>query len=336
VVVSGNYAYVAAMDSGVHVVDATVAASPVRLRTINTSRSRGIAVNGNYVYVATRDSGLVVLNITNPANPTWLTNVRGIDVENVAATGNVVGASLYSSIRFYDVTNPASPVAQGSTPSLRIGNEGLAVVGNYAYVPDGDSLKIFNITNLLTPTLISKIKTNGYGYAAAVAGNYCYVAAEGAGVRAINISNPALPVEDGYYDGVPQARGVAANGGTMYAAERLDGLSVYKNDLVTSVAGNENTPTKFDLLQNYPNPFNPTTNIAIELSERAFVTLEVFDLLGQRVAVLVNEQMPAGSFNVPFNASALPSGTYFYRMSVVTPSGQTNGFSSVRKMLLLR
>ncbi len=329
IVVSGNYAYVAAMDSGVHVVDVTNAGSPVRVRTINTSRSRGIAINGNHVYVATRDSGLVVLNITNPASPAWLTNVRGIDVENVAAAGNVVGTSFYSSIRFYDVTNPASPVAKGSTPSFRVGNEGFCIAGNYAYVPDGDSLKIFNITNLLTPTLASKIKTGGYGYAAAIAGNYCYVAAEAAGVRAVNISNPAAPVEDGYYDGVPQSRGIAANGGFVFATEKIDGLSVYRNDLVTSVGAVENSPTRFALQQNYPNPFNPTTNIAIELRERAFVTLDVHNLLGQRVAVLVNKQMPAGSFNIQFDASTLPSGTYLYRM-------RANGFSSTKKMLVLK
>ncbi len=329
VVVSGNYAYVAAMDSGVHVIDVTNTGSPVRLRTINSSRSRGIAINGNYVYVATRDSGLVVLNITNPGNPTWLTNVRGIDVENVAAAGNVVGTSFYSSIRFYDVTNPANPVAKGSTPTLRIGDEGFAIAGNYAYVPDGDSLKIFNIANLLTPTLVSKIRTGGYGYMAAVAGNYCYVASEATGVRAINISNPLVPVEDGYYDGVPQSRGIAANGSSVYVTEKVDGLSVYRNDLLTLVAGEETVPVRFDLLQNYPNPFNPVTNIAIELSERALVTLEVYNLLGERVSILVNKQMPAGSFNVQFNGTALPSGMYLYRM-------HANNFSSVRKMLLLK
>ncbi len=329
VVVSGNYAYVAAMDSGVHVVDATNPGSPVRLSKINTSRARGIAISGNYVYVASRDSGLVVLNITNPASPVWLTNVRGLDVENVAAAGNVVGTSFYSSIRFYDVTNPASPVAKGSTPAFRIGNEGFAIAGNYAYVPDGDSLKIFNITDLLAPTLISKIRTGGYGYTAAVAGNYCYVASEATGVRAINIANPAVPVEDGFYDGVPQSRGVAANVGSIYVTERVDGLSVYRNDLVTSVGGKETLPVRFDLLQNFPNPFNPTTNIGIELPERAFVTMEVYNLLGQRIAVLLNKQLPAGSFNVPFNASGLPSGMYLYRM-------QANGFWSIRKMLLVR
>jgi hypothetical protein len=329
VVVSGNHAYVAAMDSGVHVVDVTNPAGPTKVRTIGTSRARGIAVNGNHVYVGTRDSGLVVLNIATPANPTWLTNVRGLDIENVAAAGNVVGVSLYSSIRFYDVTVPASPVVKGSTPTLRTGNEGFAIEGTYAYVPDGDSLKIFNIADPMTPALVSKIKTGGYGYAAALAGRYCYVASEGTGVRAIDITTPTAPTEAGYYDGVPQSRGVAANGEYIYVAEKLDGVSVYKNDLATSVGTEEPVPTTFDLLQNYPNPFNPTTTIGIQIPERSFVTLEVVNLLGQRVAVLVKQQLPAGAYTVPFISTALPSGLYFYRL-------QANGFSAVRKMMLLK
>jgi hypothetical protein len=329
VVVAGNYAYVAAMDGGTYLVNVTNKANPVLVDSFRTSRARGIAMNGNYVYVATRDSGLVILNIINPASPVWLTSVRGIDVENVAAAGNIVGTSFYSSIRFYDVTDPANPIAKGSTPNFRIGDEGFAIDGTYAYCPDGDSLKIFSLANLLTPTLVSKILTGGYGYTAAVAGHYCYVASEATGVRAIDITNPAAPTEAGFYDGVPQSRGLSANGGTVYAAEKLDGVSVYRNDLVTSVGGPDQAPARFTLSRNYPNPFNPSTTIVMELGERAFVTLEVCTVLGQRVALLVNKQLPAGKYNVPFNASGLSSGVYLTRM-------QANGFTAVQKMMLLK
>jgi hypothetical protein len=148
-------------------------------------------------------------------------------------------------------------------------------------------------------------------------------------VRAVNITNPAAPVEDGYFDGVPQSRGIAADGAFVYAAEKGDGLSVYKNDLVTAIDEQATAPVAFALLQNYPNPFNPTTTIGIQLPERSFVTLEVINLLGQRVAVLVNQQLPAGAYTVPFNSAALPSGLYFYRL-------QANDFSAVRKMMLLK
>ena len=331
VAVSGNYAYVAARDSGIYVVDVTNAASPVKLNSLKIARANGLLCSGNYLYVAAGDSGLGIFNITSPATPALVafSHPGGQTGENVALAGNVLGLTDYSKILFFDITTPASPAARGTTTVFRTGDEGFAIAGNYAYVPDGDTLKIFGIANLLAPSMVSSIYTGGYGYMAAVSGNYCYVASEATGIRAVNITNPAAPVEAGYYDGVPQSRGVTANGAYIYTAEKVDGVSIYHNDLVTSVGGGGSVPGKFDLSQNYPNPFNPTTNIAIELPERAFVTLEVYNVLGQRVGVLLRGQMPEGSFTVPFNASALSSGTYIYRL-------QANGFSSVRKMMLVK
>jgi hypothetical protein len=219
---------------------------------------------------------------------------------------------------------------KGSTGSLKTGNEGFAIKGSYAYVPDGDSLKIFNISDLTSPSLVSKIKTGGYGYTSAVAGDYCYVASEGTGVRAINISNPSAPLEDGYYDDVPQSRGVVVDGRYVYVAEKTDGLTIYSNDLVTSVLDENNlVPESITLYQNYPNPFNPATNIAFELKGQANVLLEIFNSLGQRVAVLLNDQLHAGSFNFPFDGSAFSTGVYMYRL-------QTNGVTIAKKMALIK
>lgn len=88
-------------------------------------------------------------------------------------------------------------------------------------------------------------------------------------------------------------------------------------------------PDKFYLEQNYPNPFNPNTNIIFSLPQNAFVKLKVFDLLGREVANLVNEKLSAGSYKYDFNASALPSGIYFYKL-------ETENFSETRKMVLVK
>ncbi len=88
-------------------------------------------------------------------------------------------------------------------------------------------------------------------------------------------------------------------------------------------------PAGYALLQNYPNPFNPTTMIRFTLPAAGNVTLDVYNVLGQRVAVLLNQHMAAGVFDVPFNASALSSGVYLYRLNV-------NGYTSVNKMILMR
>lgn len=340
VVAAGDFAYIADRDSGVQVVNVANPASPTRVRNIVTSRARGIAINGNLVYVATRDSGMVILNVANPANPVKVTSVKGLDGENVSADGNLAGVSLYSKLRFYNVTNPAQPIAGGDTPDLKVGNEGFVIKANYAYVPDGDSLRLFNLANIASPVQTGRVKTGGYGYNAAISGKYAYVSAEGAGLRAIDISNPALPTEAGYYDGASNARWVAANEAYIYVAELTDGLTIYRNDLATAVDEKQSaSPQQFVLHQNYPNPFwsgatsrsagNPNTSIRFELAKPAFVTLEVKNVLGQTVATLVNTYKAAGSHVVEFDASQLVSGVYWYRL-------KAGGVQQTRKMLLMR
>ncbi len=89
------------------------------------------------------------------------------------------------------------------------------------------------------------------------------------------------------------------------------------------------TPKSYTLEQNYPNPFNPTTRISYSIVESGFVTLKVFDILGREVATLVNEVKPAGRFEVEFNASELPTGTYIYRLTA-------GNYQTINKMLLLK
>lgn len=95
---------------------------------------------------------------------------------------------------------------------------------------------------------------------------------------------------------------------------------------------NENTPEipkEFSLSQNYPNPFNPVTKISYRIPETALVKLKVFNLLGKEVLVLVDEERPAGKYEVSFNGENLASGVYFYTL-------QANLFSTYKKMILLR
>ncbi|MBM4165947.1 MAG: T9SS type A sorting domain-containing protein [Ignavibacteria bacterium] len=91
----------------------------------------------------------------------------------------------------------------------------------------------------------------------------------------------------------------------------------------------ENIPKEFSLKQNYPNPFNPSTNFEFSLSTSQFVKLKIFDVLGREMATVVNENLNAGTYNVHYDASQLPSGVYFYRLSAGT-------FSDVKKMIVLK
>lgn len=89
------------------------------------------------------------------------------------------------------------------------------------------------------------------------------------------------------------------------------------------------TAISFNLEQNYPNPFNPTTKITYSVPKTGFITLKVFDILGREIITLVNEVKSSGKYEAEFNASQLPSGTYFY--SLMSGSHQT-----IKKMILIK
>ena len=118
------------------------------------------------------------------------------------------------------------------------------------------------------------------------------------------------------------------NGGKhYYRLKQIDynGTFAYSNTIETEV----NMPVEFSLEQNYPNPFNPSTVIGYSIPQNSFVTLKVFDIIGNEVATLVNQRQPAGKYSVVFNASNLSNGVYFYKL-------KTNNFTSTRKMILMK
>ena len=96
-------------------------------------------------------------------------------------------------------------------------------------------------------------------------------------------------------------------------------------------------PVGFHLSQNYPNPFNPSTTIEFALPTPGFVRLSIFNILGEKVATPVSEDLTAGSYKYEWDATELTSGIYFYRLKAGDPStGSGQGFVETKKMILLR
>jgi photosystem II stability/assembly factor-like uncharacterized protein len=118
-----------------------------------------------------------------------------------------------------------------------------------------------------------------------------------------------------------------ASGKYLYRLKQIDydGKFKYYNIIEVEVG----TPSAFLLSQNYPNPFNPSTSIKYALSNKQFVSLKVFDVLGKEVAILVNEEKNADNYEVEFNASHLASGIYYYKL-------RTGDFIETKKMILLK
>ncbi|NNG26439.1 MAG: T9SS type A sorting domain-containing protein, partial [Ignavibacteriaceae bacterium] len=102
-----------------------------------------------------------------------------------------------------------------------------------------------------------------------------------------------------------------------------------RTDTIFAEVLNENNVKEYKLSQNYPNPFNPRTKIKYQIPELSFVTLKIYDVLGNKVATLFNEEKPAGSYEIEFNVANLTSGIYFYQLRTVN-------FIGTKKMILLK
>src|ERR1035438_3942280 len=135
------------------------------------------------------------------------------------------------------------------------------------------------------------------------------------------------PIKYSYTDKNLQA------GKYQYRLKMIDNDGAYKLSYVvkTEIA----LPKDFALSQNYPNPFNPSTKIDYQVPVDAKVILEVYNIAGQKVVELVNQEQSAGYYTVDFGASKLSSGVYIYRI-VASDKATGNNFSSIKKMMLLK
>jgi hypothetical protein len=123
-----------------------------------------------------------------------------------------------------------------------------------------------------------------------------------------------------------------AVGSNPYYCEPHQGMGMTGTIIVqdpVSVSDDELIAEKFDLKQNFPNPFNPSTRISYAIPSASFVNLKVYDIIGNEIAVLVNEEKQAGNYQIDFDATELTGGIYFYQLL-------TGPFVETKKMILMK
>ena len=129
------------------------------------------------------------------------------------------------------------------------------------------------------------------------------------------------------------------SGGDWLVGAYINGV-LYGDTLLTGIEKTDDIiPEKYSLYQNYPNPFNPTTKIKFEVPTtlsfphvpdgNPYIRLSIFDILGREVAILLNEQLTPGTYTIDWNASAFPSGIYFYKLE----SGE---YTETKRMILIK
>jgi hypothetical protein len=122
-------------------------------------------------------------------------------------------------------------------------------------------------------------------------------------------------------------------GNDYYFRECYNITFIYKLIVTEVESQNGEIPVNYSLSQNYPNPFNPITKIQYSIPQSSRVVIKVFDILGSEIETLVNEEKPAGIYELNWNAvsaaGGLPSGVYFYQL-------RAGDYTSVKKMLLIK
>jgi len=356
-----HYAYVVseAINSKLQIIDLQYLPDSVSLvATWNYSGytyTHAISQSGPYLYLsggnACANGGVQILDVTDPLNPVRRGNNTSRYVHDCRVIDDTIWATniLNQKVSVINSTDKDNVQEIRNFNTLQSSPHNIALTDDRKYMlltyenTDPGKLEFWDVKDLQNITYITNwqptdIVTSGIHNieiydTLAIAAHYT------AGIRIIDISDPAVPVEIAWYDTRPQDNSNTYNGcwgvykfpsGKIVGSDVTNGLFVIKLDFLTEVRNNSQTiPEKFELEQNYPNPFNPETNVGFGISHPGLVSLKVYDALGKEVAVLVNEIKSAGRYNVAFDGSDLPSGIYFYKL-------ETETFSNAKKMILLK
>ncbi len=290
----------------------------------------GVFLSGHYVYLCVTDIGLRILDVSDPASPELIGSCALSDIKEKAI---VRGDYAYvpgrdSGLYIVDISDPTDPHVVGncSTPGRAWA---VSLYGEYACVADGDSgLQIIDIAAPDEPTIVGCHDTPDKSYGVFVSGDYAYVSAADSGIYIFEISDVANPSLAAGFDTPGRASRSFVAAEYIYVADGNYLLILsFRPETGVTVVGS--LPLGFSLVPNYPNPFNSSTIIRYTSSTNIRIRIDILDVLGRKVETLTEERQTPGLHQVIWNADAMPSGIYFYRI-------RTDLFAVTSKMLLVR
>jgi hypothetical protein len=331
--------------NGIYAIDVS---NPDTLRLLDTlamERPYALSKSGSLLFVTRgdfenpMDTTVTIVNVTNPSNLQPVGHIiGGYNALEITSRDSIAFvAARNAGLKIFDCRNPVNPQLLSSVfpnaVSVAVNEQRAYVHVRRAGLWGVDSVFVLDISDLTAPLILGGIPS----YLLApnsecetiVAGNLLWWAwSENFG--AYDVSNPAQPTLAFAESRLLGVRDLGVVGDTLFVPHSTSGMWIFRYNPGPTVVNDENgIVSTFQLLQNYPNPFNPSTVIRYTLSVHSQVSLKVYNLLGQEVATLVNEEQAAGSYATTFDASGLSSGLYFYRLT--TPEK-----SLARKMVILR
>ena len=294
------------------------------------------AVNGSAIFAGTHDHG-IYRSTDDGVNWNQVNNgLNTIDVRALFVNGNSIFAGTFPGMyrsndngeNWVELTNGLPNPMVNVLAFTMIGSTLFAGLdgGVYYSTDNGDIWNAAGLSGTYPPTIISY----GTNLFAGLSGDGIYYSNDnGLNWAAVNEGLPT-PV-------YPQS--LLTSGDKIFLAAWYEGLFWRPlSELVSSVPGSDtDVPTKYSLFQNYPNPFNPNTSIKYSIPQLSNVLIKIFDVLGNEVETLVNEEKSVGTYEITWYAEQLPSGIYFYQLKAGDPSTSSGqGFVETKKMILLK
>jgi choice-of-anchor B domain-containing protein len=340
-----NYAYVitegTGSGQGLQIIDlSNLPASASLVNTVDTwfSRAHNIFIDNGYAYVIGTNGGggMHILDLSDPVNPVQTAYYATSDyIHDVYVWNDTVVACAADSYDLVDVSDKSNPqlISLSSTiPGIYAHSGWMTEDKRYFLATEEFNIRdliVYDLQDRSTWDLVVpswQMSGNSPIHNIFVLGDYAHISYYKDGYVVLDISDPTVPTLAGHYDTFPGTGGnydgawgcypylpsgnviISDMSTGLYVLDFLGGGTTSANDIIKA-------PVEFELKQNYPNPFNPSTKIKYAISEQSFVTLKIYDVLGNEVVTLVNKDKPAGNYEVTFNAGDLPSGIYLARLT---------------------
>ncbi len=344
---SGNYAFINQVaknwspgNAGIRILNISDVSNPFEAGFYQMEYSpESYTVYNNLLFLSGIDSGLKIVDVSNPGTPSEIgTYLENKIINDLFVSGNYLFASEnigpdsngvihildisslpnVNEIAYFDTDYPVNKIFVKDN-----------LIFTVTRIYNTSNFKIFDISDITNPTLISQYP--GGGFDLIVKDNFAYVIDEDL-CSVIDISDASNPVLKGFFTNPGTFDWyLSVSGNDIYMISNNKGLYILRNNAITGLGdfSNKKKPEYYQLSQNYPNPFNPTTIIRYSIPEGNFVTIKLYDVLGNELKTLVKGYKPAGQYEIRIDGSELPSGVYFYRL-------EAGSFSETKKMILLR
>lgn len=324
IVAKSGYLYVTAGEGGVTVVDATVPQLPVVVSRQGWALG-GIALSGNNAYIGYLD-GLEIASISDPPAINWIRSYYPMSdcYSDLEIAGNCLFSIGSGNLVISDISHFPSVSRLSATAITSLSYGSAFVEGGRAFVANywGSSVSVLDVSNPLTPVLLSTLSLPDRPRDVAVVNDIAYVAAQAAGLCMYDVSDAVHPVSLGQLNTSGSTTAIARQDEFLYLADGPGGLLICRVDTgpVAAIDKPSIGGGAASIRHVYPNPFSPCAAIAYDLGKAGRLRLSIFDLAGRLVRTLVDESKSQGSFEAVWDGrdasgKEVGSGTYLARLS---------------------